>query len=111
MLPTYALYTCSPTPPHPHTQQAAQAMVEQQSDMDVVVRKAINTLLSTSNAFEMMQLQFADQPINSTGQQVGVGVTSLTEDLVTRAPPAAASAGKAVVEDWECLRVGLCGGV
>ncbi len=93
-------------------------MVKQQVDMDVLIHKAINKLLSTSNAFDMIQLHYAQpsegtQPSegNTTGDVGGVGATWLMEAMVTRAPPAAANAGKPVVEDWECLRVGAWWGL
>lgn len=80
----------------PSCAQAAQAMISKQQDMDKVVRQAVHGLLAMSNGFEMVQLQYA------SGQPT-LGQTSVAEAVVTSAPPAAM--GKAVVHDWECLRV------
>lgn len=70
-------------------------MVSKQQDMDKVVRQAVHGLLSTSNAFEMVQLRYGGEEPRAP--------QSVAEAVVTTAPPS--SLGKAVVEDWECLRV------
>lgn len=74
-------------------------MVSKQQDMDKVVRQAVHGLLAMSNAFETVQLRYAGEEPSAAR----LGQMSVAEVVVTAAPPAAV--GKAVVDDWECLRV------
>lgn len=81
--------------------------MSRRAELDASVRASVAGLLRTSNLASQLQARFGQQ-LESAGELLTVGSEAsshgLVELLVTKALPR--EAGKPLVDDWDCLRVG-----